>query len=145
MMRGLAILSLLAAVGGFAPLTQSRTSSTRAPRAVVQQSALLGSLNRVSERQGEVVVVKYGGHAMTNDDRAAEFAGDIALLQSQVAELNEAVVQLQRDMATLKQCDESSSSFHQPTPTTGAGFPLHYKIKPMTSVCTRSSPIHDLW
>ena len=69
----------------------------------------------------------------------------VALLQSQVAELNEAVVQLQRDMATLKQCDESSSSFHQPTPTTGAGFPLHYKIKPMTSVCTRSSPIHDPW
>jgi len=59
---------------------------------------------------------------------------DIALLQSQVAELNEAVVQLQRDMATLKQCDESSSSSHQPTPTTGAGFPLHYKIKPMTSM-----------
>jgi len=29
-----------------------------------------------------VVVVKYGGHAMTNDARAAEFAEDIALLQS---------------------------------------------------------------
>lgn len=58
---------------------------------------------------------------------------DIAMLQSQVAELNEAVLKLQSDMARLKQCDESSSSF-QPTPTTGAGFPLHYKIKPMTSM-----------
>mmetsp|Transcript_100457 Transcript_100457/g.178243 ORF Transcript_100457/g.178243 Transcript_100457/m.178243 type:complete len:395 (-) Transcript_100457:46-1230(-) len=45
-------------------------------------TSLPSLLRRVSDRQGEVVVVKYGGHAMTNDERANEFASDIALLQS---------------------------------------------------------------
>jgi len=44
-------------------------------------SGLVTSLERVSAWQGKTVVVKYGGHAMTNDERAAEFAGDMALLQ----------------------------------------------------------------
>ena len=45
-------------------------------------TALLGSLQRVSARRGEVVVVKFGGHAMTNDELFAQFASDMALLQS---------------------------------------------------------------
>ena len=44
--------------------------------------SLVNSLERVSSWRGKVVVVKYGGHAMTNDERAAEFASDIALMQS---------------------------------------------------------------
>lgn len=62
---------------------------------------------------------------------------DIAKLQSEVADLNKAVLQLKQDMATLsKQCQQepAAPSYSEPTPTTGAGFPLHYKIKPMTSM-----------
>lgn len=47
-----------------------------------EEEALVSALGRVSARRGSVVVVKYGGHAMTNDERAAEFASDMALLQS---------------------------------------------------------------
>merc|ERR1719247_2273686 len=43
---------------------------------------MVGALERVAARRGDVVVVKYGGHAMTNADRAREFASDMALLQS---------------------------------------------------------------
>merc|ERR1719247_3230155 len=43
---------------------------------------MVGALERVAARRGDVVVVKYGGHAMTNSDRAEEFASDMALLQS---------------------------------------------------------------
>ena len=43
---------------------------------------LLGSLQKVSERRGDIIVVKYGGHAMTNDKLAGLFAADMALLQS---------------------------------------------------------------
>lgn len=39
-------------------------------------------LKKAASRRGELVLVKYGGHAMTNDERAAEFASDIALLQN---------------------------------------------------------------
>ena len=55
------------------------------PPLVMQERSsapLVASLRRVSKWQGEIVVVKYGGHAMTNDERAAEFASDITLLQS---------------------------------------------------------------
>ena len=47
-----------------------------------EADALVGSLRNVAARVGEIVVVKYGGHAMTNDERAAEFASDVALMQS---------------------------------------------------------------
>merc|ERR1719247_3586447 len=43
---------------------------------------MVSALQRVAARRGDVVVVKYGGHAMTNSDRAEEFASDMALLQS---------------------------------------------------------------
>jgi len=43
---------------------------------------LLSALGRVSSCQGDVVVVKYGGHAMTDDTLAESFAADMALLQS---------------------------------------------------------------
>ena len=59
-------------------------SACRAARPVVmsEEEALVSALGRVSEKRGSVVVVKYGGHAMTNDERAAEFASDMAMLQS---------------------------------------------------------------
>ena len=40
------------------------------------------ALECFSQHSGLCVVVKYGGHAMTNDERASEFARDVALLQS---------------------------------------------------------------
>ena len=56
----------------------------RAARPVImsEDEALVSALGRVSEKRGSVVVVKYGGHAMTNDERAVEFASDMAMLQS---------------------------------------------------------------
>jgi len=93
-----ASLILLSAVGlrALAPTVRSGAApidaatlrvprTARAPCCCATDSdagALLSSLQRVSARRGEVVVVKYGGHAMTNDERAAEFASDMALLQS---------------------------------------------------------------
>ena len=46
------------------------------------QDGLVSSLQNVATWKGKTVVVKYGGHAMTNDERAAEFASDVALLQA---------------------------------------------------------------
>eukprot|EP00967_Tisochrysis_lutea_P092281 scaffold132983_cov34-Tisochrysis_lutea.AAC.2 len=43
---------------------------------------LVRSLSRVASAAGSVVVVKYGGHAMSNEALAHSFAADIALLQS---------------------------------------------------------------
>jgi len=89
---GIALLCALPCVHGFTALSSCKASWPAASRVGVPPSAcgaepgprnaLLHSLNRVSARRGEVIVVKYGGHAMTNDDRAAEFASDMALLQS---------------------------------------------------------------
>lgn len=42
---------------------------------------LLSTLSRVGSRVGEIVVLKYGGHAMTNSELAASFASDVAMLQ----------------------------------------------------------------
>ena len=72
--RALLLGLLIAAVGGFAPpRTAVVGASLRAPRATTVQQSLVGSLHNVAARRGEIVVVKYGGHAMTNDERAAEF------------------------------------------------------------------------
>jgi acetylglutamate kinase len=80
------IMAMVSAVGGFSPSLQAfrRVKSGARAGAVTAEMppAMLAALNRVSDRRGEVVVVKYGGHAMTNDERAAEFASDVALLQS---------------------------------------------------------------
>jgi len=77
---------LPALVGSFSVHAPFSALSAAAPRSsdvnALIDPALLSSLNRVSNRRGEVVVIKYGGHAMTNDARAAEFASDVALLQS---------------------------------------------------------------
>jgi len=43
-------------------------------------AVLLASLKRVSACRGDIVVVKFGGHAMTNNQ--ASFAADMVLLQS---------------------------------------------------------------
>jgi hypothetical protein len=36
---------------------------------------------QIQEFRGQIVVVKYGGHAMENEDLKAKFASDIALLK----------------------------------------------------------------
>lgn len=46
------------------------------------REALVSSLGRVASCSGEVVVVKYGGHAMTDASLAERFSQDIALLQA---------------------------------------------------------------
>ena len=45
-------------------------------------SVLAEALPYLQRFAGQTIVVKYGGHAMTNSDRAEEFASDMALLQS---------------------------------------------------------------
>lgn len=52
------------------------------PVAASSAAPLVRSLGRVAARSGEIIVVKYGGHAMTNAVLAESFAADIALLQS---------------------------------------------------------------
>ena len=83
MMRAVALVMTLVAPSqtGFVA-SSARGLPRRAQPVVMEESSLVGSLQRVSQWRGRVVVVKYGGHAMTNDERAAEFANDIALLQS---------------------------------------------------------------
>jgi len=78
------LLVSLASSLAFTPVFPHRVAPfPRCPACSASFSApALATLRRVSARRGEVVVVKYGGHAMTNDARAAEFAEDIALLQS---------------------------------------------------------------
>ena len=44
-------------------------------------SPLVQSLDRVAAAAGDVIVVKYGGHAMTDPVAAEAFAADVALLQ----------------------------------------------------------------
>eukprot|EP00315_Gephyrocapsa_oceanica_P010609 CAMPEP_0185286322 /NCGR_PEP_ID=MMETSP1363-20130426/2194_1 /TAXON_ID=38817 /ORGANISM="Gephyrocapsa oceanica, Strain RCC1303" /LENGTH=319 /DNA_ID=CAMNT_0027882125 /DNA_START=27 /DNA_END=986 /DNA_ORIENTATION=+ len=80
----MALLVSLASSLAFTPVAPHRVAPfPRCPACSASFSApALATLRRVSARRGEVVVVKYGGHAMTNDARAAEFAEDIALLQS---------------------------------------------------------------
>jgi len=87
--RRLLLLAALCPGGnGFAAAPCTRVHDVcrlRASAIVATQessSDLVGSLQRVSSWRGQTVVVKYGGHAMTNDERAAEFASDIALLQT---------------------------------------------------------------
>jgi len=43
---------------------------------------LVKSLSRVASNAGQIVVAKYGGHAMANAELAESFAADIAILQS---------------------------------------------------------------
>ena len=83
MMQILALCLVCAVEGGFVtpPVARYRRRCA-APPAMQETGGLVGSLQRVSEWRSKVVVVKYGGHAMTNDERAAEFASDVALLQS---------------------------------------------------------------
>ena len=45
-------------------------------------ATLVQALPYLQRFAGETLVVKYGGHAMTDDDSAASFAEDLALLQS---------------------------------------------------------------
>ena len=85
MRRGSIMLLVLAnlcpSLSGFiSPLSSTRHNARRATS--VMQLPLTSTLQLVSSWKDEVVVVKYGGHAMTNDERAAEFASDVALLQS---------------------------------------------------------------
>jgi acetylglutamate kinase len=91
-MKFLAALASLSMVSGAFTTVRVGTRAAASPRATIfnsdaKSSALasaemLSTLRSVSARRGEVVVVKYGGHAMTNDERSSEFAADIALLQS---------------------------------------------------------------
>ena len=81
------VFTLLAAtlgtVSSFSVATLGSARRSAAPLVVMQESSsLVSSLKNVAAWKGKAVVVKYGGHAMTNDDRAAEFASDIALLQA---------------------------------------------------------------
>ena len=82
-MQILALCLVCAVEGGFVTPPAARyRRRCAAPPAMQETGGLVGSLQRVSEWRSKVVVVKYGGHAMTNDERAAEFASDVALLQS---------------------------------------------------------------
>jgi hypothetical protein len=87
-MRPYLLLGLLCLDGGHGLWVGSHHMVPRGVRASTPRccsdstdAALLVSLQKVSARQGEVIVIKFGGHAMTNDERAADFASDITLLQ----------------------------------------------------------------
>ena len=77
---------LLPSFWGWAPsLMQPRAHS---PRAAVRCDAaepaaanLASQLGRVASWAGKTVVIKYGGHAMTDASLAESFAADCALLQ----------------------------------------------------------------
>jgi acetylglutamate kinase len=58
------------------------TVSTLAVATTTVAHPLVKSLGRVASNAGQVVVVKYGGHAMSNAALADSFAAAIALLQS---------------------------------------------------------------
>lgn len=61
----------------------SRSTSVRAlDGGEAVTDALVSALGNVADRRGEIVVVKYGGHAMTDAAAAASFAADMAMLQS---------------------------------------------------------------
>ena len=60
------------------PLAQRRCSVV----AEAKLATLPSQLGRVASWAGEVVVVKYGGHAMTDPALAESFAADCALMQS---------------------------------------------------------------
>lgn len=77
-------------VGGVGPAPASLLQPRRALRCAApacsaadgssDSAVLLASLKRVSACRGDIVVVKFGGHAMTNNQ--ASFAADMVLLQS---------------------------------------------------------------
>ena len=62
------------------PLAQRRCSVVAAGGA--ELATLPSQLGRVASWAGEVVVVKYGGHAMTDPELSKSFAADCALMQS---------------------------------------------------------------
>ena len=63
----------------YRPLAQRRCSIVAQGAELV---ALPSQLGRVAAWAGEVVVVKYGGHAMTDPELSKSFAADCALMQS---------------------------------------------------------------
>ncbi len=97
-MLSICVLAALAPAAGFAPGVRQATPSfhlhrkpsvamaaaTAAEAAADEtvDTSLLTSLRRVSDLRDKVVVVKFGGHAMSSDELSALFASDIALLQS---------------------------------------------------------------
>lgn len=86
-MRGLVLLLLTAfnAALQFSPTTSSPLAQRRCSLIAdgsMEPAALPSQLGRVASWAGEVVVVKYGGHAMTDADLARSFAADCALMQS---------------------------------------------------------------
>ena len=62
----------------YRPLAQRRCSIV----AQAELATLPSQLGRVAAWAGEVVVVKYGGHAMTDPELSKSFAADCALMQS---------------------------------------------------------------
>ena len=62
----------------YRPLAQRRCSIV----AQAELAPLPSQLGRVAAWAGEVVVVKYGGHAMTDPELSKSFAADCALMQS---------------------------------------------------------------
>ena len=64
------------------PQRVARAQQLRACAVPEREAALVSSLARVASCAGEVVVVKYGGHAMTDASLAQRFSQDIALLQA---------------------------------------------------------------
>jgi len=84
----LLLTTLLPDVGGFVAhgpgqmIQAKHCHSSAVCAAGIADEALFASLERVAALRGDVVVVKFGGHAMTNDELAAQFASDMSLLQS---------------------------------------------------------------
>src|SRR5262245_12414714 len=80
-----------AVVGGKRPLTHCRTAATsvrnpamsKAPKIDPQEQAriLVEALPHMQRYDEEIVVVKYGGHAMGQEQTARDFARDIVLLE----------------------------------------------------------------
>lgn len=64
-----------------APALHRRASRPALLAAADSTSALVSTLQNAAARRGEVVVVKFGGHAMSSDELSAQFANDMMVLQ----------------------------------------------------------------
>jgi acetylglutamate kinase len=63
------------------PLTSAADGSRRRETATAKADALIEALPWLDRFHGEIVVIKYGGHAMTDEELRAGFAQDLVFLR----------------------------------------------------------------
>jgi acetylglutamate kinase len=73
--------SKIPGVAGDAPLISPDDNSKRREAATVKADTLIEALPWLDRFHGEIVVIKYGGHAMTDEELRAGFAQDLVFLR----------------------------------------------------------------